>query len=202
MKKIFIFFFLFSLALAHKLNVFYDIEDGKVIINSYFSNGKPLKNGKVKIVDILSGKVILKGKTNEEGRFVCNLLAPSNYKVIVEGQLGHRETIEILKEDLLDFSKNTTLESQGSYNVKENELNFSKSLDPTTFINNQELILKKLSQLESKLIKLESQNNYLKKTLLKIQKDLSKPSLIEIFGGIGWILGIFGGIAFFVYRKK
>ena len=207
MKKCFIYFLLFSLAFAHKLNVFYDIENGKIVIYSYFSDGKPLVNGRVKLIDALSGKVILKGKTNKEGIFICNFLPPSNYKIVVEGKFGHRGVTEILKEDILDFSDNTSFENQGKFfvdknKIKKDNIDYSKNLNLTTFINNQELILKKLSQLESRLVKLEAQNNHIKKTLLKLQKTLSKPSLIEILGGIGWILGIFGGIAFFVCKKK
>jgi len=154
LKKCFIYFLLFSLAFAHKLNVFYDIENGKIVIYSYFSDGKPLVNGRVKLIDALSGKVILKGKTNKEGKFICNFLPPSNYKVVVEGKFGHRGVTEILKEDILDSSDNITFENQSKFiedknKIKKDNIDYSKNLNLTTFINNQELILKKLSKARS-----------------------------------------------------
>ncbi len=218
LKNIFlIYFLLFSITFAHKINAFYDIEDGKIIISSYFSDGKPTKNAKVKIIDESNGKVVIKGKTNEKGEFICKLLPPSNYKVIVEGELGHRAVTEILKEDILDsleenISENqnnlsnmnkfniTKIKSNMSNNSKENV--YSKSFNINIITNNQNVILQKLSKLEEDLKKVKLQNKYIKRKFLELEENLSKPNLINILGGIGWILGIFGGIALVACKRK
>lgn len=56
---------------------------------------------------------------------------------------------------------------------------------------------------------LEKQNQDLSRDLRRIQReiaalraDLDKPGLRDVFGGIGYILGLFGAAAFIAARRK
>ena len=86
----------FSLpAFAHKISAFLDVEGNKVTVISYFNDGTPIKNGKVEVYDEKTGKLILTGRTNDEGEFSFSVKKPSDYKVVVVAELGHKATAEV-----------------------------------------------------------------------------------------------------------
>ena len=98
MKKLIIILIaiLFSVpALAHKISAFLDVEGNKVTVISYFNDGTPVKNGKVEVYDEKTGKLILTGRTNNEGEFSFSVKKPSDYKVVVVAELGHKATAEV-----------------------------------------------------------------------------------------------------------
>jgi len=213
-----VFFILFSVSYAHKINVFYNIENGKIIISSYFSDGTPARNAKVKVIDEKTGKIILTGKTNNKGEFSFKLLPPGNYEVIIKGELGHRAVTEILKEDILDtesekWSQNESFQENTNQikdiNIKDIENTQISSTEKSYISSNLKLInstyifllFKNQKKILKELETIKAQNKLLKRKLLKIEEILTKPNLIEILGGIGWILGIFGGIALFGKRN-
>ncbi|WP_163327942.1 carboxypeptidase-like regulatory domain-containing protein [Desulfurobacterium thermolithotrophum] len=186
---------LFSLpAFAHKISAFVDVEGNKVSVMSYFNDGTPVKNGKVEVYDEKTNKLILTGKTNSEGEFSFTVKKPSDYKVVVVAELGHKTTAEIKQSEFGGISE--VAENNGNENIEKKETSqeiSQKTENPT--INTEEL---------KKIIR-EELNNQLKpihQKLLDIDMELSKVSFKDIFAGIGWILGIFGAAALVYSRKQ
>ena len=165
----------FSLpAFAHKISAFLDVEGNKVTVISYFNDGTPIKNGKVEVYDEKTGKLILTGRTNDEGEFSFSVKKPSDYKVVVVAELGHKATAE----------------------VKASEFSGNQSVQVTDSTVNTEELRKILRE------ELRAQLKPIHQRLLNIEMNLSKVSFTDIFAGIGWILGIFGAAALVYSRKQ
>ena len=168
-------------ALAHKITAFTDIEGNKVEISAYFNDGTPVKKGEVKVYDS-SGKLVFEGKTNKEGVVDLNL-KPGKYKAVVIAELGHRAeaTFTVGKEE----------EAKGSGSSPESFITSKTSESNQCQVSQEEL---------RKVIREELQP--VKETLLKIEEENSGASLKDIIGGIGWILGIFGGALLLSNRRR
>jgi len=89
-----------SVAFAHKISAFVDVNGNSVSLISYFSDGTPAKNAEVVVYDS-KGNVVLRGKTDKKGEFDFKIGKSGNYKVVVNAELGHRAvaTFQIGKEE-------------------------------------------------------------------------------------------------------
>lgn len=173
--------FLPSVASAHKITAFTDIEGNRVEISAYFSDGTPVRKGEVKVYDS-NGKLVFEGKTNKEGVIDINL-KPGKYKAVVVAELGHRaEATFTVGED----EKAETLES---------------SPENSSTSRTQESNQCQVSEEELRKV-IREELRPVKETLLKIEEENSGASLKDIIGGIGWILGIFGGALLLSNRRR
>ena len=184
MKKVFVVFLLllapFS-AYAHKISAFVDVEGDKVTVMSYFSDGAPLKGGKVEVYDKKTGELLLTGKTDENGEFSFKLKEPRNIKVVVTGELGHRAVSEL--------NLSSQVETETTKAAVEEKKEIIQRVDTET--------LRKVVHEE-----VERQLKPIRVELSEIRKELSGASLKDIFAGLGWILGIFGGISLVLSRRS
>ena len=185
----------FSLpAFAHKISAFVDVEGNRVTVISYFNDGTPVKNGKAEVYDEETGKLILTGRTNNKGEFSFSVKKPSDYKVVVVAELGHKATAEVKASE---FGKNSeNIEDTEKSETSQETLQKAQSVQVTdSTINTEEL--RKIIREE-----LKAQLKPIRQRLLNIEINLSKVSFNDIFAGIGWILGIFGAAALVYSREK
>ena len=95
-----LFFFLSAgFALAHKINVFAYAEAGSVKVESYFADGRPVKQSKVMVYDG-SEKLLLEGKTDDAGLFSFAISKVDDLKIVVREILGHRNEFILKKTDI------------------------------------------------------------------------------------------------------
>ena len=188
MKKIFIFliFLLYaSNLLAHKVNIFYYVENNTMFLETYFSDGTKCRNSEILVYDNDLNKLILKDKTDIKGKFqfkIPKLPANHSLKVVLNAEMGHRNEVIIKPSEWIYTEDDTNLPQTEAtsettkkqlqnkkYNCKEFEKILDKKLKP---------VLRELALLRNK-----------------------KPSMNEIFGGIGYIFGFFGIILYFKGKK-
>ncbi|WP_022846519.1 MULTISPECIES: transthyretin-like family protein [unclassified Desulfurobacterium] len=206
MKKLAILIFIFllsmtSAAFAHKISVFADVDNGKVNIMGYFSDGTPCKNSEVKVYDAKTGKLLLTGKTDKEGNFSFKPPKITDLKIVVNAELGHRaETIVPASE--LSGSENSDISTESS--AEENQTAVSVKTQESTFSSNPTISKEELQKLVEKAVNkaVDRELKPIHQELLGIEMALTKPSIAEIFGGIGWIFGLFGTAAYFYSRKE
>ncbi|WP_457679727.1 DUF1416 domain-containing protein [Thermovibrio sp.] len=168
-------------ALAHKISAFVDVDDGQVNLVSYFSDGTPVKNGEVKVYD-QSGKLVLEGKTNQNGEFDFKL-KPGEYKAVVIAELGHRTQVSFSVGGEKGAPTKESKESGKKREVKTAELKTPTSEKELRRVIRQEL-------------------EPIRRELLKIEEKQSSISLSDVVGGLGWIVGIFGAYAFGLSRRR
>lgn len=121
---------------AHKVNLFLDLKDDNLYINSYFANAKPCMNCKFKIES--NEKVVFEDILDEKGEYNYKT-SLNDLKVIVDAGSGHNvskkiklqeqrneekrvQTEKITKEIERLIEENRVLKNQ--INVLEEQLNY------------------------------------------------------------------------------
>ena len=121
---------------AHKVNLFLDLKDDNLYINSYFANAKPCMNCKFKIES--NEKLVFEDILDEKGEYNYKT-SLNDLKVIVDAGSGHNvskkiklqeqkneekivQTEKITKEIELLLEENRVLKNQ--INVLEEQLNY------------------------------------------------------------------------------
>ena len=176
-----------SSALAHKLNLFVWSEQNTVSVETSLSGGRTLAKGTVQVVNTTTRETVLTGETGPDGRFSFTL--PENIPphaaldIIVSSGDGHQATWQ-LKPD-----ERTRGEQSGEGAAVAGKLHEERAggcLDTAEFERLIDLHLeKKLEPLRSSLFQLTTPS----------------PSLGEIVGGIGYLVGAAGIIGWFKSRK-
>ena len=134
--RFFLILFLPIFLFAHKVNLFLDLKDDNLYINSYFANAKPCMNCKFKIES--NEKVVFEDILDEKGEYNYKT-SLNDLKVIVDAGSGHtvskkiklqeqkneEKTVQaekIDKEIELLLEENRVLKNQ--INVLEEQLNY------------------------------------------------------------------------------
>jgi nickel transport protein len=191
MKKILftIFFISISTAVfAHKVNIFYYAENNIMYLETYFSDGTKCRNSEILVYDNDENKILLKGITDKQGKFQFNIPKTDkkhNLKVVLNAEMGHRNEVIIKPSEWMETEqeiKNTQTEITDKNKLKDSSTNNQFQLNKKDF---EKILDKKLKPVLREL------------ALLKEEK----PSFNEIFGGIGYIFGLFGIILYFKAKK-
>lgn len=172
---------------AHKVNVFAYVEGDKIVVEGYFSKSAKAMNCAVQFSDA-AGKVIHTGKTDDKGRYAVPI-----------ADLGQ------LDGDLL-----VTLDV-GDGHLKEYRLDAAeipKSSEPASKRSGPETRVQDFGTIEAAIEAIVKRENQKIITMLGNQQKLlleqqeSGAGLKDIVGGIGWILGILGVVAFFMSGNR
>ena len=175
---------------AHKVNIFAYVEGDKVYTESYFSDGKKCVESKIEVFDN-QGNKLLEGLTNEEGMFSFKIppedVIDGDLKIILTASMGHRAEYIIRADELGDVAglieeKIEEPVSAVSPEISSVDLKEIQSLIEDTLDEKLEPIIREMREIR------------------KSQEDRISPT--EIIGGVGYIIGIFGIIAYFLSRKK
>jgi len=174
-------------AFAHKVNIFAYVEREKIYTESYFNDGKKCVDSKIEVFDNQEIK-LLEGLTDEEGTFSFEIPSgDGDLKLVLTASMGHRAeyiiqadelgNIKGLIEEKIEKPVSAVSPEVSSFNLKEIQSIIEETLD------------EKLKPIMSEV-----------REIKKSQEDRISPS--EIIGGIGYIIGIFGIVAYFLSRKK
>ena len=172
-------FFLPLQAQAHKIYVFAWVSGDTVTVESYFSGNQPLINGNVTVKDNKSDTILLQGIGDEKGIFTFAVPARAREEktdllIVVSGSEGHQSQWLIPATDYLSEKNiSTPKNSEGLSNTELRQM-LQEILD-------QELAPIKRSLAENK------QN---------------KPGFRDIMGGIGYLLGLAGLVAWLKNRPQ
>lgn len=171
---------------AHKVNIFACEEGNEVYTESYFNDGKKCIHSKIEVFNDKEIK-LTEGLTDDKGIFIFSTPESTYLKIVLTASAGHRA------EYIL-------------------ELGDSGEGLPDSEIETKEMISEKIlnenvafytSKNEISLIINEALDEKLSPILREIKKSQEDDiSFSEIIGGIGYIFGIFGIIAYFLSRKK
>ena len=171
-------------AFAHKVNIFAYVEGDKVYTESYFNDGKKCIDSKIEAFDN-QGNKLLEGLTDGEGMFSFEIPpGDGDLKLVLTASMGHRAEYIIRADELRD------IKGLMEENIEEPVSAVSTEVSSFDLKEIQSLIEDTLDE------KLKPVMREIKKS----QEDRISPT--EIIGGIGYIVGIFGIVAYFLSRKK
>ena len=172
---------------AHKVNIFAYVEEDKVYTESYFNDGKKCIDSKIEVFDN-QGNKLLEGLTDKEGEFSFEVPSEDgDLKIVLTVSMGHRAEYSISADEIM-----------GSVGLikEENEEPVSIVSPETSLVDLKEIQSIIEDTLDEKLKPIIREMKEIKKS----QEDKISPT--EIIGGIGYIIGIFGIIAYFLSRKR
>ena len=175
---------------AHKVNIFAYLEGDKVYTESYFNDGKKCIDSKIEVLDN-QGNKLLEGLTDEEGMFSFEIpsedIVDGDLKVVLTASMGHRAEYTISADELGDTVVSIEEKLEEPISVASPE---------TILVDLKDIQLIIEDTLDEKLKPIMREMREIKKS----QEDRISPT--EIIGGIGYIIGIFGIIAYFLSRKR
>ena len=170
--------------LAHKVNVFAWVEDDTVCVEGYYSGGKKAKNALIEVFDP-AGTKLVEGRTDEKGEFSFTIPVKTDLKIVLTASAGHKNDFIVSASDLTATTSSPA----------EPVLETGKKATQTSTVNVD------MQQLEAII------NQALERKLDPVIKLIRKtrregPSVTEIIGGIGYILGLFGVVMYFKSREQ
>jgi len=177
-------------AFAHKVNIFAYVEGGKIYTESYFSDGKKCVESKIEVFDN-QGNKLLEGLTDKEGMFSFKIppedVIDGDLKLVLTASMGHRAEYIIRADELGDIKGLIEEKIEEPVSVISPETSSVELKEIQSIIEDT---------LDEKLKPIMREMREIKKS----QEDRISPT--EIIGGVGYIIGIFGIIAYFLSRKR
>lgn len=183
---------------AHKVRIFAWQDGDNIVTESKFSRGKFARNAEITVVETETGKDLLSGTTNAEGIFIFPLpkINSKELKIIVDTGDGHKNSWIFNLEKSVPDDKNAT--------ASQPETPTSTQLPtPSPATKPPERVHQTITP--SELTKIIEKS--LDKKLAPINRTLAEnaekgPSLQDILGGIGYILGLAGIVAYMQSLKN
>ncbi|MDQ7781614.1 MAG: hypothetical protein RDU20_01965 [Desulfomonilaceae bacterium] len=189
---------------AHKVNVFAYVEGDKIVVEGYFSKDRKAINCAVQFFDA-GGKEIHGGKTDKNGRYVVPIAdlgtLDGDILITLSAGEGHKRDYRLRADEIPKPSGPSPGTAPSGAPVPASESRgASEPTKPETLDQERktlEEVIEAIVQRENQKI-MQMLGNQQR---LLLEERNSGPSLQEVVGGIGWIVGIVGIIAFFMSRK-
>lgn len=186
-----------SPAWAHRVLVFAYAEGNTIQVEGKFVPNTPVRQGKVMVLDKKTDKVLLTGKTNDQGKFSFKIPAAAaaqkmDLKIVVEAAMGHQGYWLLKAASYLPGMKKAGAAPAPAA---------SPAAMPSSAAPGA-----KTAPVDTKMLE-EVVNKALTRQLGPIHEKLAemavhRTSLPDILGGLGYILGFFGLWAYFQSKRK
>jgi nickel transport protein len=197
---------------AHRVVVFAWIEGDTVFTESQFPDGRKIADGQVNVFD-MDHNLLVKGKTDAKGEYSFKIPKNTALNIVLEAGMGHQGQWKLSEDEINSAMGAENRESGSENNEARPDLAESSKKQPSagslkpeeSLDKTGEAVLLNEKQLD-RIIK-NAVEKALDKKLQPLNSMLAQmqnkgPSVNEIFGGIGYILGFFGIAAYFLSRKQ
>ena len=178
---------------AHKVTVFAWAEGDRIFTESKFSGGKMVKAGKVEVFDS-GGNLLLEGLTDDKGAFDFKAPAITDLKIVLTAGMGHQNSwlisaAELGEGEIATVATHETPSEPAVVDIQREKI--PPVAVPGVTAREIEAIVAR--QLEEKIRPL------MRMVAASQEKG---PTMSEIVGGIGYIIGLVGLGAYVRYRKE
>jgi nickel transport protein len=176
-------------AFAHKVNIFAYSEGDTVYSESYFNDGKKCHNSLIEVFDS-KGNKLLEGKTDEEGRFSFKVPAKDDLKIVLTASMGHKNEYILAADEIEGAAGDQAAEAP------------APEAQPPAASPAENAAAARVDTAQLQKIVDESLDRKLKPVITKLTRlEQHGPSVSEILGGIGYILGLMGIIMYFKSKR-
>jgi nickel transport protein len=175
---------------AHRVNIFAWVEGDNIYTESKFSGGKPVHNGQVRVFGP-DGAQLLEGTTDDQGLFHFPIPQRSDLTVEVAAGSGHANTWRITADELGGTNGRPTGERQTEKDTAQPSSPAARSVSADLTTEQLEQVIgrvvdQKIAPINRRLAELQTQG----------------PSMRDIIGGIGYIIGLVGVGTYVSYRRR
>ncbi len=188
---------------AHGIRVFAYTSGPDIVVEGRFSSGRAPINSKVKVFNTKSGKLLLEGTTNKEGVFTFprpKTAPDEGLKIVLNAGEGHQAqwtmTPEDLSEEPLPAEPPAAATPATAATVTPQAAPAATAGGAVAAPAGQAIDTKALADLVTRSVAREIAP--LKKMMMEQMNR--GPTMTEILGGIGWLVGIGGLLA--ALKKK
>jgi nickel transport protein len=191
---------------AHKVMSFAWIEGERVYVEGYFPDGKKLADSRVEVFDS-HGARLAEGRTDDQGVFSFPAPGEGRIRVVITGSMGHAS------ECFVDVPAGIAGDTGGPGNERPAQVDVIDAPGEATeggwhqvepgespgggqdVDDGMEGIIRSIvsEELDTRLAPLQRE-------LASLRQD--RPSVTEILGGIGYVMGIMGLIMYFKARSR
>jgi len=182
-----------GVALAHKVTVFAWVEGDTVYTESKFSGGRAAKDAPIEVYNA-AGEKLLEGRTDDEGKFAFQPPRPEDLQIVLIGGAGHRNEWRVSAEEFT---------GAGSAAASPPVMPAAETAPPQAGSSESPrggVVTLSPSELQA-LIE-QSLDKKLAPILHRLGNVEQGPSLSDIIGGIGYIIGLVGLGAYMHSRRK
>ena len=180
---------------AHKVNIFAYVDGDTIVTDSGYSRTNRVYKGVVEVYDAGGGGLLLSGNTDTEGRFTFPIPAEARDKhldlrLLLKAGSGHQAEWTVKYAEFGDAETPVAAEAAEAGAVVARPgvqpVVGSPAAGGVSAAEVEGIVRRQLEPVKRMLA------------------DISQPgpSVTEIIGGIGWILGLFGIAAYMKSRKK
>jgi nickel transport protein len=187
-------------ALAHRVSVFAWVQGDTVHVESKFSGGKKVKGGRIVVTDS-GGIELLTGKTDNSGEFSFKIPRRTDLTIILEAGMGHRAEWTVPADDMGSIAAEDQTPPEKHSAKKEPEITGAAQHEQHGSMRDQVPTGPGLAEIETVVEK--ALDKKLKPVLKMLAESAeNRPTIRDIIGGIGYIIGLVGMAAYLRYRKR
>lgn len=183
-----------SLAWAHRVNIFAYVDGNRVITDSGYSRSKRVHDGTVEVYDASTGDMLLSGDTAEDGGFDFEIpdQARANHadlRLLLKAGTGHQAEWTVKYDEFAA--------AKGPFASQESEHGHMEVVDSDAGRSGDEA----LSSVKAAEIEAIVRRELKPVKRMLVEQTQAGPGVTEILGGIGYILGLLGMVAYMKSRK-
>ena len=197
-------------ALAHRVNIFAWTEGNEVVAECGFNGGNKVKQGQVVVFDAATGAKLLEGITDDQGVYRFPISAEGKahgMRIVIKAGEGHQNEWTVEAAELAAMQPATAAASAASSTPAAMVAPAAATSDAQP--KPAQGADKAPAQQAANISAAELQsivNTALDVKLGPIRKELAemrvaRPGFSEIFGGIGWLVGLAGIALYFKGRR-
>eukprot|EP00831_Metopus_contortus_P017398 TRINITY_DN17330_c0_g3_i1.p1 TRINITY_DN17330_c0_g3~~TRINITY_DN17330_c0_g3_i1.p1 ORF type:complete len:258 (-),score=53.76 TRINITY_DN17330_c0_g3_i1:440-1213(-) len=178
---------------AHRVKIFAYVDGNTIVTDSGYSRGKRVYAGEVEVYDVATGTLLLSGKTDTEGRFTFPIPDQAREKhmdlrLLLKAGVGHQadwivkyaEFGEVAAPVVETAPTGTSMPESASATVG------TPATADVSVAEVEAIVHRQLEPIKSMLAELNQ----------------GGPSVTEIVGGVGYIFGLFGIVAYMKSRNR
>jgi nickel transport protein len=94
---------------AHKVTLFAWVENGMIVTESYFADGKMVQNGSISVFDNKE-TLLVTGRTDSDGMFSFPVPAGDDLTIILDASAGHHASFKLGREELGEHTSPSALQ--------------------------------------------------------------------------------------------
>ncbi|MBW1918260.1 MAG: hypothetical protein JRI57_09630 [Deltaproteobacteria bacterium] len=192
-------FFLFNATpgWSHRVLIYAWPEGNTIHTESKFVPGGAVRNGEVKVLDNKTDQLLVTGKTDAQGKFSFAippqaLAQKMDLRIVLEAAMGHKAEWLLKAQNYLPGTGDSKPSAAPAGPSTDSQVAAPSGSSPAP-LDRQTLEQIVDQALDRKLAPIME---------MLAQSQTHKPSLPEIIGGIGYILGIWGVAAYFKSKRN
>ena len=195
----------FSHVQAHKVNVFAWVEGETVHVESKFSGGRKPVAATVEVYDS-EDRLLLKSETDDKGKLVFKAPQKTAMRIVLIAGMGHRGEWKLSPTDFdnseLPSIATTSLPlKQGSLPAK---MPANSRMEKPTHAQGPSDVATECVTSDEIRSMVEDTLDAKLKPVMKTLVDMNQkgPTMTDVFGGIGYILGLIGVAAYIRSKRR